>query len=160
MEGFDIERKTTDDWEKIGFIIGNGTTTEMQYYSFTDNISLVNNVDRIYYRLKQIDFDGSYEYTNEVIIEISQPDFFLLKQNYPNPFNPSTIISWQLPETKFVTLKIYDVMGNEVASLINEEKQAGNYEVQFNATDLSSGIYYYKLVAGDFIDVKKMILLK
>jgi len=95
-----------------------------------------------------------------VIIQISQPDSYLLKQNYPNPFNPSTIISWQLPESKFVTLKIYDVLGNEVASLVNEEKPAGNYEVEFNATNLSSGIYYYKLVAGNFIDVKKMILLK
>jgi len=159
-QGFEIERKTTNDWEKIGFVKGNGTTTEMQYYSFTDDIRLVNNVDKIYYRLKQIDLDGTYEYSNEVIIEISQPDSYLLKQNYPNPFNPSTIISWQLPESKFVTLKIYDVLGNEVASLVNEEKPAGNYEVEFNATNLSSGIYYYKLVAGNFIDVKKMILLK
>jgi len=159
-QGFEIERKTADDWKKIGFVNGNGTTTEMQYYSFTDNIRLVNNVYKIYYRLKQIDFDGTYEYSNEVTIEISQPDSYLLKQNFPNPFNPSTIISWQLPESKFVTLKIYDVLGNEVASLINEEKPAGNYEVEFNATNLSSGIYYYKLVAGDFIDVKKMVLLK
>ena len=159
-QGFEIERKTTESWEKIGFVNGNGTTTEMQYYSFTDNSGLVNNVYKIYYRLKQIDFDGTYEYSNEVTIELSQPDSYLLNQNYPNPFNPSTIISWQLPESKFVTLKIYDVLGNEVASLINEEKPAGNFEVEFNATALSSGIYYYKLVAGDFVDVKKMILLK
>jgi len=114
-----------------------------------------------YFRFpKLIDFDGSYEYTNEVIIEISQPDFFLLKQNYPNPFNPSTIISWQLPETKFVTLKIYDVMGNEVASLINEEKQAGNFEVEFNATILSSSTYFYRLQAGSYVETKKMVLIK
>jgi len=159
-QGFEIERKTTESWEKIGFVDGNGTTTEMQYYSFTDNSGLVNNVYKIYYRLKQIDFDGTYEYSNEVTIELSQPDSYLLNQNYPNPFNPSTIISWQLPESKFVTLKIYDVLGNEVASLINKENPAGNFEVEFNATALSSGIYYYKLVAGDFVDVKKMILLK
>ena len=95
---------------------------------------------------------------------------YKLYQNYPNPFNPSTIISWQLPDSKFVILKVYDVLGNEVASLINEEKPAGNFEVEFSATggsasggnawNLSSGIYYYKLVAGDFVDVKKMLLLK
>jgi len=158
--GFDIERKTADDWEKIGFVNGNGTTSEMQYYSFIDDISFLNEVDKVYYRLKQIDFDGTYEYSNEVEIEISQPDSYLLKQNYPNPFNPVTIISWQLPESKFVTLKIYDVLGNEVASLVNGEKPAGNFKVEFNASALSSGIYYYKLVAGDFVDVKKMILLK
>ena len=159
-QGFEIERKTTDDWKKIGFVNGNGTTTEMQYYSFTDNIRLVSNVDKIYYQLKQIDFDGTYEYSNEVIIEISQPDSYLLKQNYPNPFNPSTIISWQLPESKFVTLKIYDVLGNEVASLINKEKSAGNFEVEFDSNGLPSGIYFYTLQAGKFTDSKKMILLK
>ena len=159
-QGFEIERKTTDYRKKIGFVNGNGTTTEMQYYSFTDNIRLVNNVEKIYYRLKQIDFDGTYEYSNEVAIEILQPDSYLLKQNYPNPFNPSTIISWQLAESNFVTLMVYDVLGNEVVSLINEEKSAGNFEVEFNASALSSGIYYYKLVVGDFVDMKKMILLK
>jgi len=159
-QGFEVERKTTDEWDKIGFVSGNGTTTEMQYYSFTDDIRLINNVDKIYYRLKQIDFDGTYEYSNEVAIEISQPNLYLLKQNYPNPFNPSTIISWQLPKSNFVSLKVYDVLGNEVASLINEEKPAGHFEVEFNSKDLSSGIYYYKLVAGDFVAVKKMLLLK
>jgi photosystem II stability/assembly factor-like uncharacterized protein len=169
-QGFEIERKLTDDWEKIGFVNGNGTTTEMQYYSFTDDIRLVNNVDIIYYRLIQIDFDGTFEYSNEVTIELSKPSSYLLNQNYPNPFNPSTKINWQLPESKFVTLKIYDILGNEVATLVNEEKPAGNFEVEFsaiggsafggNAYTLPSGIYYYKLVAGNFIDVKKMILLK
>ena len=158
--GFDIERKTKDIWEKIGFVSGNGTTTEMKYYSFTDNISLINNVDIIYYRLKQIDFDGTYEYSNEVIIEISQPQSYLLNQNYPNPFNPTTMISWQLPESNFVILKIYDVLGNEISTLVNEEKSAGEYEIEFSAENFSSGIYYYKIVAGNFVDVKKMLLLK
>lgn len=159
-QGFEIERKTTESWEKIGFVDGNGTTTEMQYYSFTDNSGLVNNVYKIYYRLKQIDFDGTYEYSNEVTIELSQPDSYLLNQNYPNPFNPSTIISWQLPESKFVTLKIYDVLGNEVASLINEEKPAGNFEVEFDSNGLPSGIYLYTIQAGNFTDSRKMIILK
>jgi len=159
-QGFDIERKTKDDWKKIGFVNGNGTTTEMQYYSFTDNIRLVNNVDRIYYRLRQIDFDGTFEYSNVVEVDLMKPNSYSLQQNYPNPFNPSTKISFTIPVIGYVTLDIYDVLGNQVASLINEEKPAGKYEVQINATDLSSGIYYYKLIAGDFVDVKKMILLK
>jgi photosystem II stability/assembly factor-like uncharacterized protein len=159
-QGFEIERKIIDNWEKIGYVSGNGTTTEMQYYSFTDNIKLVNNVDQIYYRLKQIDFDGTYEYSSEVVVEISKVNSYLLNQNYPNPFNPSTIISFQLAESRFVTLKVYDVLGNEVATLVNEEKPAGKFEVEFNSTDLSSGIYYYKLTAGNFTDLKKMILLK
>ncbi len=85
---------------------------------------------------------------------------YKLHQNFPNPFNPTTTIKYQIPELSIVTIKIYDILGNELASLINEEKPAGNFEVEFNATALSSGIYYYKLVAGDFVDVKKMILLK
>ena len=159
-EGFDVERKATDNWEKIGFVNGKGTTTEMQFYSFTDDISSVNNTDKIYYRLKQIDFDGTHEYSNEVSIEISRPNKYLLKQNYPNPFNPSTTIKYQTPELSFVTIKVYDVLGSEVAVLVNEEKPAGSYGVEFDASKLSSGIYYYKIIAGDFVDVKKMILLK
>jgi len=85
---------------------------------------------------------------------------YKLYQNFPSPFNPTTTVKYQIPEISFVTLNIYDVLGNEIASLVNEEKPAGNFEVEFNATDLSSGIYYYKLVAGNFVDVKKMLLLK
>ncbi|MCZ6702622.1 MAG: T9SS type A sorting domain-containing protein, partial [Ignavibacteria bacterium] len=159
-QGFEIERTTTDDWEKIGFVNGNGTTTEMQYYSFTDNIRLVNNVYKIYYRLKQIDFDGTYEYSNEVTIEISQPDSYLLKQNYPNPFNPSTIISFTIPIRTKVVLKVYDVLGTEVAELINDIKYPGRYEVEFNSNGLPSGIYFYTIQAGKYTVSKKMILLK
>jgi photosystem II stability/assembly factor-like uncharacterized protein len=92
--------------------------------------------------------------------DLEAPALFELKQNYPNPFNPSTVINYQLPVSGDVTLKVYDVLGNEIATLVNEEKPAGSYEVEFNASELSSGIYFYKLQAGDFVETKKMILLK
>ena len=88
------------------------------------------------------------------------PDNFSLKQNYPNPFNPSTVISYSIPKSGMVTLKVYDVLGKEVASLINEVKTAGSYEFQFNGSSLSSGVYFYRLQSGNFSDTKKMFLLK
>ena len=88
------------------------------------------------------------------------PNQVILSQNYPNPFNPTTLIKYQIPVESFTTLKVYDVLGNEVATLVKDEKTAGNYEVEFNATGLASGIYLYKLKAGEFVDVKKMIVLK
>jgi hypothetical protein len=88
------------------------------------------------------------------------PLSFNLSQNYPNPFNPSTKIKYQIPELSFVTLKVYDVLGNEVAALVNEEKPVGSYELEFNATSLPSGIYFYRLQAGSFVETKKMVLLK
>jgi len=92
--------------------------------------------------------------------EISPPDGFVLSQNYPNPFNPSTTIRFQVPNSSFVNLKVYDILGNEVATLVNEEKQARGYEVNFNASKLSSGIYFYRIKAGSFVETKKMILLR
>ena len=88
------------------------------------------------------------------------PTDFVLQQNYPNPFNPTTIISFSIPSSTFTSLKVYDVLGNEVATLVNEEKPAGSYEINFNASSLSSGTYFYKLQAGSFMETKKMILLK
>ena len=90
----------------------------------------------------------------------SNPAEYMLYDNYPNPFNPSTILRYSIPEVSFTTIKIYDALGNEVSSLVNETKSAGTYEVEFNATDLSSGIYYYTLQAGSFNQTKKMILIK
>ena len=87
-------------------------------------------------------------------------DEFELKQNYPNPFNPSTRINFAIPNASFVNLKVYDVIGNEIATLVSEEKQAGNYEIDFNAAELSGGIYFYQLRAGNFIETRKMTLLK
>ena len=88
------------------------------------------------------------------------PTTYALKQNYPNPFNPSTMISYSLPNNTFVTLKVFDVLGNEVATLVNEEKSAGNFEVEFNASGLSSGIYFYRIQTESFVDTKKLIMLK
>ena len=88
------------------------------------------------------------------------PEKFELHQNYPNPFNPTTIIKFQISELSFVTLKVYDVLGSEIATLVNEEKSVGGYEVEFDATTLPSGIYFYRLQAGDFIETKKMVLMK
>ncbi len=155
---FEIERATeSDDFRTIGYVDGQGTTTQQQSYGYTDKTP---DVGINYYRLKQIDFDGTFEYSNVVEIEVTTPTFFLLEQNYPNPFNPSTIISWQSPVGSRQALKIYDLLGNEVATLVDEYKPAGSYEVDFDASGLSSGIYFYKLQAGNFVATKKMILMK
>jgi hypothetical protein len=145
-------------WKTIGFVPGFGTTAEPKSYSFIDE----NVTTATYkYRLKQIDFDGTFEYSNEIEVEVDfSPKEFVLYQNYPNPFNPKTVISYQLPVTSNVTLKVYDVLGNEVATLVNEEKQPGVYEVEFDASSFSSGMYLYKLQAGTFVQTKKMILTK
>ncbi|MBE0569982.1 MAG: T9SS type A sorting domain-containing protein [Ignavibacteriaceae bacterium] len=158
--GFEILRFTQNDneWNSIGFVPGFGTTTEPKSYSFSDEDVTTGTYN---YRLKQIDFDGMFTYSNEIEVEVDfTPKEFVLYQNYPNPFNPSTVISYQLPLSSDVTLKVYDVLGNEVATLVNEEKQAGVYEVEFDGSSLASGMYLYKLQAGSFIETKKMILTK
>ena len=161
-QGFQIERRKTQDersgeWINIGFLNGSGTTTEPQSYSFVDeNLS----AGKYQYRLKQIDFDGTYEYSNTIEVEINSPTKFSLEQNYPNPFNPSTSIQYAISSRQFVTLKVYDVLGKEVATLVNKEKPAGMYNVQFTMSNLSSGVYYYELRARDFVETKKMVLMK
>ena len=111
------------------------------------------------YRLKQIDTDGKYEYSDEIEVEIV-PTEFALYQNYPNPFNPTTKIRYQLPKESKVVIKIYDILGAEVITLLNEKKEPGVYEVDFNAQHLSSGTYIYRMTAGDFAETKKMVLMK
>lgn len=158
-KGFEIERSTDrKDWSAIGFVQGNGTTSEPQVYSYTDKLSGVT-APRLYYRLKQLDFNGTYDYSDVSTAEIA-PSSFELAQNYPNPFNPSTVISYSLPENEFVALKVYDVLGKEVASLVNEQKPAGKYSVNFNASELGSGVYFYTLKAGAQVQSRKMILVK
>jgi hypothetical protein len=161
--GFEIERSHTSTslsmtkWEKIGFIEGKGTITEQQFYSFTDkNLA----AGKYQYRLKQIDFDGSFDYSEIVEIEVGVPDEFSLSQNYPNPFNPTTSIEYRIGNIEKVSLKVYDMLGRKVATLVNEIKEPGIYEVKFDSGNLSSGIYYYTLEAGNFRDIKKSILLK
>lgn len=157
--GFDIERKLSEDvWKKAGFVNGAGTTNQPRNYSFTESGL---HSGRYSYRLKQIDYNGNYKYheiRNEVLVGV--PGKFALMQNYPNPFNPSTIINYQLAINSFVTLKIYDISGREVMQLVNEVQQAGYYAVNFNAKNLSSGAYFYKLSTDKFSDVKKMVVVK
>jgi hypothetical protein len=162
--GFEIERQVcrgqsaVGNWNSIGFVPGFGTTTEPKSYSFIDE-SVTSGTYK--YRLKQIDFDGSFTYSNEAEVSVDfTPKEFVLYQNYPNPFNPNTVISYQLPVSGNVTLKLYDVLGNEITTLVNEEKQAGVYEVEFDGSSLASGMYLYKLQVGTFVQTKKMILLK
>ena len=158
--GFEVERKYLDEWEKIGFVDGVGTTTEMQYYSFTDNINELKLSDKISYRLKQLDLDGTYEYSNEVEVIIEQPTEYFLSQNFPNPFNPGTTISFTLKETTDVNLKVYDLIGNLIAIIVDENLNSGKHEITFDGTGLTSGVYYYKLEAGRYKNVKKMLLIK
>ena len=99
-----------------------------------------------------------YSDSNE--IKTSADFDFSLAQNYPNPFNPATIISWEMPVSGFTTLKVYDVLGNEITTLVNEEKPAGRYEINFDANNLSSGVYYYRITTGNFTQTKKMILMR
>jgi Secretion system C-terminal sorting domain len=157
-KGFEVQRKSENkDFEKIGFVAGFGTTTEHKSYSYTDSKVSAGNYT---YRLKQTDFDGSFKYSKTIEVAVTNPDKFSLGQNYPNPFNPTTKISWQSPVSTLQILKVYDNLGRVVATLSNEYKPAGNYSVDFNASNLPSGVYYYKLTAGNFSSVKKMILLK
>ncbi|WP_337872968.1 T9SS type A sorting domain-containing protein [Ignavibacterium sp.] len=156
--GFEVERRSiSTEYIPIGFVKGFGTTSEIKSYTFTDR-----NLEpgKFFYRLKQIDFNGVHEYSNEIEVEVSPVSAFSLSQNYPNPFNPSTIISWQSPISGWQTLKVYDMLGNEVAALVDEFKPAGSYNAEFTANNLSSGIYYYKLQIGSFVETKKMMLMK
>ena len=156
--GFEIERKTNNtDFITVGFLNGFGTTTEPKYYSFIDGD--VQSGTYIY-RLKQIDLDGTYEYSNEVKVDLINPTTYSLSQNYPNPFNPTTTIKYSIALDGFVNLVVYDVLGNEVKSLVNSYQHSGDYEVIFDGGHISSGIYYYQLQAGKFISIKKLILLK
>jgi len=156
--GFNVERKyESGEWLEVGFVPGHGTTTEKQFYSFKD---LPDQTGKYSYRLKQIDYDGTFDYSNEISIDYHSSFIYQLEQNYPNPFNPLTIIKCQIPKLSFVTLKVYDVLGNEISTLVNEKIPAGSYEVDFDAAGLPSGLYLYRLQAEDFVDTRKMILIK
>jgi Secretion system C-terminal sorting domain len=173
--GFEIQRTlnpspgkggTPGGWEKIGFVKGNGNSNSPKEYSFVDNKTpgVSENPgglsSKLEYRLKQIDNDGQFKYSKVVEVLFNVPAEFSLKQNYPNPFNPTTSIRYSIPRAEHVTLKIYDVLGKEAASLVDENKEAGSYNITFNASGLASGIYYYRITAGEFTEVKKLMLLK
>jgi len=164
--GFEVERNfNKSNFEKIAFLPGFGTSSEKHFYSFTDK---PDSNGKISYRLKQMDFNGDFNYSKVVEIDFSSFKEFSVAQNYPNPFNPSTKIKFTISsviasgakQSQPITLKVYDILGNEVATLVNEEKPAGTYEVEFNATSLPSGVYFYQLKTGSFVETKKMVLLK
>ncbi len=162
-QGFDIERSVvgSTEWTKAGYVAGNGTVTETKNYNFTERV----NTGKYLYRLKQIDFNGNTEYFNLTgEIEVGIPSVYAVSQNYPNPFNPSTKIDYELPYDGKVSILLYDISGREVGKLVNEVKTAGYYTVQFNASNLSSGMYFYRISAQgtsqNFVSTKKMVLIK
>ncbi len=156
--GFEVERKSENsNYTKIGFVAGFGTTTEPKAYLFTDTKVASGNYT---YRLKQVDFDGTFSYSKEVNVGVDAPVKYSLDQNYPNPFNPSTLIKYSVAKDGFVNVSIFNLLGEKVATLVNGNIKAGSYEVNFNASQLTSGIYFYSIEAGDFKAVKKMMLMK
>lgn len=171
--GFEVERIRNEDtqkaegirnWEKVGSVPASGNSNSPREYTFTDN-----NLQegKYQYRLKMIDNDGTFEYSNIIEAEITAPKEFVLSQNYPNPFNPVTTINYAIPIDSKVMLVVYNINGEKVAELVNEMQTAGSYNMPFNATGLASGTYIYRLQvyptaggAGEFMQTKKMILLK
>jgi hypothetical protein len=158
-KGFEVERRTANSsYEKIAFIQGKGTTTQVNGYSYSDFVGQVGNY---YYRLKQVNYDGTFEYSNEIMVNvIALPGQYALAQNYPNPFNPTTSIEFIIPQAGLVNLSVFNLLGEKVAQLVNEVKESGNYSVAFDASNLSSGIYIYTLQVNGNILTKKMTLLR
>jgi hypothetical protein len=152
-------------WENVGYVAGYGTTSEIKSYSFTDNKVSTGTYN---YRLKQIDFDGTFEYSDEVEVNVLVPGKFSLSQNYPNPFNPSTIISYNIPSNSYIKLDLFSVTGEKLVTLVNSLKEAGYYNQELKADELglSSGTYFYRLIAIDnssgkeFVETKKLLLMK
>jgi hypothetical protein len=156
--GFEIERRSDNSsYNKIGFIGGTGTSLNRVTYNFIDQNLLDN---RYFYRLKQINFDGSFDYSNEVMVEIQSLSDFQLYQNYPNPFNPATKVKYYIAQSGFVKIALYDVLGNEIKTLLDKEVQQGMYELNINGTDLSSGLYFVRMNAGKTQQTIKISLVK
>jgi photosystem II stability/assembly factor-like uncharacterized protein len=167
--GFEIEKRKIQDtefsiskegaqWISSGFVAGAGTSSAPRTYLYLDkNLS----AGKYAYRLKQIDRDGKLAFSHSVVVDlVVVPSQFVLSQNYPNPFNPTTNIRFAIPVSAFVSLKVYDLIGREVATLVNEQRKEGFYTVQFNASTLSSGGYFYRLQTGNFVETKKLLLQK
>jgi len=161
--GFEIQRSSNNqNFSTIGFVKGNGTSTERRTYSYFDNNTVSGTY---YYRLKQLDYDGSYEYSTAVLVEVSGPAEFSLSQNYPNPFNPSTTLQFAIPENAHVTIKVYDMLGKEITTAVNGMYNAGTHKEIFNASNLSSGNYVYQLnvvteSGNTLLKARSMTLLK
>ncbi len=160
--GFDIERRQSAGWAKVGFVAGAGSSNSSRDYSYADNNLPVG---RYTYRLKQIDNNGTFSYYGSLDVEIgSVPQASALLQNYPNPFNPSTMIQYNLAKVAQVSLKVYNLLGSEVATLVNDRQESGSYTVSFSTNretaSLSSGVYIYRLKAGSFVSTKKLVIMK
>ena len=166
--GFEVQRSPVNDSSYAtlpnSFVAGHGTSNEPHHYTFIDSTA---SPGRWYYRLRQIDVDGTVHFSNGVSVNtltgVSQPeipDRFALGQNYPNPFNPSTTITYQLPTASHVTLKIYNTMGQEVVTLIDDVEEAGYKSAVWNALNVSSGVYFYRLQTNDFVQTRKLVLMR
>jgi hypothetical protein len=166
--GFEIERSaernpSADSWENIGFVEGFGNSNSPKSYSYLDMNKLTGEIK---YRLKQIDNDGTFEYSKEINVAGSSPNNFYLNQNYPNPFNPATKISYTLASESQVNLVIYNSLGETISELVNSVSAAGSYDVEFNASDIASGTYFYVLSGSSILSgenfriVKKMSVIK
>jgi len=156
--GFEVQRSVAgNEFVTIGFVNGHGTTTEAKTYRFVDaNLS----EGSYTYRLKQVDYNGTFSYSDEVNADVAGPLQFELAQNYPNPFNPSTTIKFSIPQSSNVTLKIFNTLGQELITLIDQNMESGEHTINFDASKLNSGVYFYRLDAGSFSEVKKMTLIK
>ena len=157
--GFDVESKraSTDEWTKIGFVNGHGNSNSPNSYTFIDNSVAERSRS---YRLKQIDTDGSFEYSDVIEVNGANLDKVVFEQNYPNPFNPSTTFSFSIPNNEFVTLAIYNSLGQKVADIANENMNAGTYNFNWNATEMTSGVYFARLNVGANTQIQKIMLLK
>ena len=159
--GFEILRSIDDDnnWLTIGFVEGRGTTSEFTEYEFYNNLSEFKSTVNLRYKLKQVDYNGSFSYSDIVEMEFT-PEVFFLNQNYPNPFNPTTNIRFAVAKDGLVTLKVFNTLGKEIKTLISKNLTAGQYDVSFDASELTSGVYIYQLNADNRTISKKMMLLK
>jgi photosystem II stability/assembly factor-like uncharacterized protein len=166
--GFEIERKLKNqEWVTIGFVQGKGTTTEIQNYSYVDDYSLLPYEGTVLYRLKQIDYNGSFEYSDLLAVNLTFiPSEYYVSQNYPNPFNPSTTIKYSLPVESQVRISIYNALGEVIEELVSEMQNYGTYEIIWDAQNYSSGIYYYSFEVNSadgsqsHREMKKIVFLK
>lgn len=157
-KGFEIERSNSaSNWENIGFVNGVGTSLSTKTYSFADNSPLFGTSK---YRLKQIDFDGTFSYSSEIEVNFGETFDFQLSQNYPNPFNPETVIKFSIPQESNVKLKVFNSLGEDVALLLDEVLRGGFHEIKFNGSTLPSGLYFYRIETDKFSSIKKMMLVK
>jgi subtilisin family serine protease len=156
--GFEVEKRYEDTmFDSIGFVAGSGSSTVIIEYSFIDDDI---NENRIYYRLKQIDLNGEFIYSAQIMVEVPIVSDYQLFQNFPNPFNPGTTISYFVPITSEIRIALYDIIGNEIVKLYEGMQQEGDHQIVLNATNLASGVYFVSMTASNFNKSIKISLLK